>query len=203
MDHGSPDAPLSGNTSLLSNTITPKWGQEHHHRDGRCQAGPGRRRSYLGGFGTSGQRCTAASRVVVHQKVYPEFVESSRAGRKAFAWGTASMARPKWGRSSAKIDSGRSKNTSGSARMKAPDSCAGATGSPTASMPKVSSMSRPFSPMSIPGCALPGRNLWSGRLGYSLHPRKCDRDRKRRDLRSVFPPSTPRTSMPRSRPCGI
>ncbi len=29
-----------------------------------------------GGFGTSGQRCTAASRVVVHEKVYDEFVEA-------------------------------------------------------------------------------------------------------------------------------
>ena len=28
-----------------------------------------------GGFGTTGQRCTAASRVVVHQKVYREFIE--------------------------------------------------------------------------------------------------------------------------------
>ncbi|MBM3803606.1 MAG: aldehyde dehydrogenase family protein [Acidimicrobiia bacterium] len=28
-----------------------------------------------GGFGTAGQRCTAASRVVVHKKVYKEFVE--------------------------------------------------------------------------------------------------------------------------------
>ena len=28
-----------------------------------------------GGFGTTGQRCTAASRVAVHKKVYPEFVE--------------------------------------------------------------------------------------------------------------------------------
>lgn len=28
-----------------------------------------------GGFGTTGQRCTAASRVVVHEKVYPAFVE--------------------------------------------------------------------------------------------------------------------------------
>ena len=113
--------------------------------------------------------------------------KSSRAGRKAFAWGTASMARPKWGRSSAKIDSGRSKNTSGSARMKAPDSCAGATGSPTASMPRVSSMSRPFCRCRSPDAHCPGRNLWSGRLGYSLHrPRKRDRDRKRRDLRSVF-----------------
>jgi aldehyde dehydrogenase (NAD+) len=28
-----------------------------------------------GGFGTSGQRCTAASRVVVHERVYPAFLE--------------------------------------------------------------------------------------------------------------------------------
>ena len=28
-----------------------------------------------GGFGTSGQRCTAASRVVVHEKVYQQFLE--------------------------------------------------------------------------------------------------------------------------------
>ena len=28
-----------------------------------------------GGFGTTGQRCTAASRVAVHKKVYGEFVE--------------------------------------------------------------------------------------------------------------------------------
>jgi acyl-CoA reductase-like NAD-dependent aldehyde dehydrogenase len=28
-----------------------------------------------GGFGTTGQRCTAASRVVVHHKIYPQFVE--------------------------------------------------------------------------------------------------------------------------------
>ena len=29
-----------------------------------------------GGFGTTGQRCTAASRVVVHEKVYKEFVDA-------------------------------------------------------------------------------------------------------------------------------
>ena len=28
-----------------------------------------------GGFGTSGQRCTAASRVAVHKKVYKEFLD--------------------------------------------------------------------------------------------------------------------------------
>ena len=32
-----------------------------------------------GGFGTTGQRCTAASRVVVHQKVYPAFIDRFRA----------------------------------------------------------------------------------------------------------------------------
>ena len=31
-----------------------------------------------GGFGTTGQRCTAASRIVVHKKVYREFVERFR-----------------------------------------------------------------------------------------------------------------------------
>src|SRR5581483_945370 len=29
-----------------------------------------------GGFGTTGQRCTAASRVVVHEKVYKQFLEA-------------------------------------------------------------------------------------------------------------------------------
>ena len=35
-----------------------------------------------GGFGTSGQRCTAASRVVVHKKVYGQFVEQFAARAK-------------------------------------------------------------------------------------------------------------------------
>ncbi len=40
-----------------------------------------------GGFGTTGQRCTAASRVVVHEKVYAEFVERFAAGAKALRVG--------------------------------------------------------------------------------------------------------------------
>ena len=40
-----------------------------------------------GGFGTTGQRCTAASRVVVHEKVYKEFVERFAAGAKALKVG--------------------------------------------------------------------------------------------------------------------
>jgi aldehyde dehydrogenase (NAD+) len=30
-----------------------------------------------GGFGTTGQRCTAASRIVVHERVYDAFLRSS------------------------------------------------------------------------------------------------------------------------------
>jgi len=40
-----------------------------------------------GGFGTSGQRCTAASRVAVHKKVYAEFVEKFVARAKALRVG--------------------------------------------------------------------------------------------------------------------
>jgi alpha-ketoglutaric semialdehyde dehydrogenase len=39
------------------------------------------------GFGTTGQRCTAASRVVVHQKVYQQFVEKFVARAKALRVG--------------------------------------------------------------------------------------------------------------------
>jgi aldehyde dehydrogenase (NAD+) len=40
-----------------------------------------------GGFGTSGQRCTAASRVVVHEKVYKPFLEQFVARTKALRVG--------------------------------------------------------------------------------------------------------------------
>ena len=40
-----------------------------------------------GGFGTTGQRCTAASRVAVHEKVYAEFVDRFVAGAKGLRVG--------------------------------------------------------------------------------------------------------------------
>jgi aldehyde dehydrogenase (NAD+) len=40
-----------------------------------------------GGFGTSGQRCTAASRVVVHEKVYAKFVDAFVARAKTLVVG--------------------------------------------------------------------------------------------------------------------
>src|SRR3990172_1622420 len=40
-----------------------------------------------GGFGTTGQRCTAASRVIIHKKVYQEFAEKFVARAKALKIG--------------------------------------------------------------------------------------------------------------------
>jgi len=40
-----------------------------------------------GGFGTTGQRCTAASRVVVHERVYAEFLDRFVAGAKGLRVG--------------------------------------------------------------------------------------------------------------------
>ena len=40
-----------------------------------------------GGFGTTGQRCTAASRVVVHENVYRKFVDAFAARAKALVVG--------------------------------------------------------------------------------------------------------------------
>ena len=50
-----------------------------------------------GGFGTTGQRCTAASRVVVHEKVYREFVERFVAGVRALRVGNGLEARVQMG----------------------------------------------------------------------------------------------------------
>ena len=61
-----------------------------------------------GGFGTTGQRCTAASRVVVHEKVYKRVPRAVRGARQArCASATASIRRRRWGRRSAAASSTR------------------------------------------------------------------------------------------------
>ena len=50
-----------------------------------------------GGFGTSGQRCTAASRVVVHERVYREFLDRFVAGAKGLRVGNGLEARTQMG----------------------------------------------------------------------------------------------------------
>ena len=61
-----------------------------------------------GGFGTSGQRCTAASRVVVHEKVYKAFVDAVRRAREdAGRRRRAEAGRRRWGRRTARRSCGR------------------------------------------------------------------------------------------------
>jgi alpha-ketoglutaric semialdehyde dehydrogenase len=50
-----------------------------------------------GGFGTTGQRCTAASRVAVHEKVYREFVDRFTAGAKGLRVGNGLEAKTQVG----------------------------------------------------------------------------------------------------------
>ena len=54
-----------------------------------------------GGFGTTGQRCTAASRVAVQKSVYHEFVEKFVGARQSAESGRRTRSRPPiWGRAS-------------------------------------------------------------------------------------------------------
>src|SRR5262249_53914527 len=50
-----------------------------------------------GGFGTSGQRCTAASRVVVHERVYKSFLEQFVARTRTLRVGDGSDAKIQMG----------------------------------------------------------------------------------------------------------
>ncbi len=49
-------------------------------------------------FGTSGQRCTAASRIVVHRTVHDRFVDALKGGSRRWCWAAAWMTRPMSGR---------------------------------------------------------------------------------------------------------
>ena len=60
-----------------------------------------------GGFGTTGQRCTAASRVVVHEKVYDQFLRSSPHVRARCVSATGWMIARRWDHRSASRNSRR------------------------------------------------------------------------------------------------
>ena len=60
------------------------------------------------GFGTTGQRCTAASRVAVHKKVYNEFLEKIRGAGEGAARGRRPRSGDaRWGRASTRSSSKR------------------------------------------------------------------------------------------------
>jgi aldehyde dehydrogenase (NAD+) len=61
-----------------------------------------------GGFGTTGQRCTAASRVVVHEKVYKAFVDAFVARVQTLVVGDGLQPESRSGRRTARRSCGRS-----------------------------------------------------------------------------------------------
>ena len=111
-----------------------------------------------GGFGTTGQRCTAASRVAVHEKVYKEFVDRFVAGAK----GAAGRQRPRrrrsrWARASTRASSRRSRSTSKIGKDDGARLAAAAAGSRPAPTPGASSTSRRSSATARRRCGSPAR----------------------------------------------
>ena len=99
LDRGGPGSQPAARR--LGKRLSPRDGrQERHHRHGRRATWRWRPRAILwSAFGTTGQRCTACSRVLVHERVHDELVQ--RAWRRAPARSgsaTGSTRRPRWGR---------------------------------------------------------------------------------------------------------
>ena len=78
----------------------------------------------FGAFGTSGQRCTATSRLIVHEKVYDQFLDDARRTARRFTVGDPLDPRTGMGPSPRRTRRRRSSSTSRSARRK-PSSATG------------------------------------------------------------------------------
>jgi acyl-CoA reductase-like NAD-dependent aldehyde dehydrogenase len=72
-----------------------------------------------GAFGTTGQRCTATSRIIVQKGVYREFVDRSSPAPRKSKSATASTSPSRWDRPSTKASLRPTSATSRSARKKA------------------------------------------------------------------------------------
>ena len=86
--------------------------------------------SVWGAFGTTGQRCTASSRLLVHKAVYKEFLDKLAARVRRSAWATASIRTSTWGRASPKSSARPWRSTSRSERRRARGSSPEARSSP-------------------------------------------------------------------------
>ncbi len=157
----SPDRPTSGARCPKSCAVvqegSPRDGrQERHHGDGRCDLDLAVEGCLWGGFGTTGQRCTAASRVVVHEQVYRPFsIGSWRAhGRSASA--TASIPVFRWDRWSAPTAGDRHEYVEIGGKEGATLACGGHALT-TGAYARASSTNRRFSRTCRRRCALPGR----------------------------------------------
>ncbi len=106
-----------------------------------------------GGFGTTGQRCTATSRIIVQKGVYREFVERYVARAKKLKVGNGLDETLRWDQRSTKSNCRLISAMSRSARTKAQSSSAAAIASTKAITNTAGSWSQLSSPTSIPKCA--------------------------------------------------
>jgi acyl-CoA reductase-like NAD-dependent aldehyde dehydrogenase len=106
-----------------------------------------------GGFGTTGQRCTATSRIIVQKGVYREFVERYVARAKKLKVGNGLDETVEMGPAINESNFRPTSATSRSARTKAQSSSAAAIASTKAITNTAGSWSPPSSPTSIPRCA--------------------------------------------------
>ena len=141
-----------------------------------------------GGFGTTGQRCTAASRVVVHEKVYKTFVDAFVARAKSLVVGDGLDAETEMGPSnseSAAADGHEVRRDRpggrGDARAAAGNRLdAGAYAKGFFHEPTI------FVDVDAGDANRAGGDLRAGRVGDPVHvARRGDRDRQRRRVRPV------------------
>ena len=158
-----------------------------------------------GGFGTTGQRCTAASRVVVHKKVYREFMERFVARAKALRVGNGldderpdgplRQREPAARRSRSYVQIGQGRGRQAADGRQPPRQ-----GRRT---PRASSTSRPSSATATPKMRIAREEIFGpvvSRDPGGLAGRG-DRGRQLRGVRALRRRSTPRTSTRPSAPC--
>ncbi len=155
-----------------------------------------------GGFGTTGQRCTASSRIAVHKDVYQEFVEEFVARARALKVGDGLDPTVQMGPLINEASSRRSRNTSTSARTKAP-SCSAAASAWRAQTTTPAGSTSP----TIFGDCNPEMRIAARRFS-ARSSRSFPAAASRKPLKSAtgcptdFPPrSTPRMSTAPSKPC--
>jgi alpha-ketoglutaric semialdehyde dehydrogenase len=145
-----------------------------------------------GAFGTTGQRCTATSRILLQKGIAAEFTARFVARAKKLKIGNGLDESVEVGPQVNAARSKRRKSSSGSPYARAPSSFAAATRSPRAPTPMAHSSSPRSSPASRPICASPAKR------SSALSSRSLSSPRSKKPSESPTPSTT--AYRPRSTP---